>query len=388
MRSRQLEAGSLRELRLHWPTTGLEPVWVWTNRSFAWTTGPRRFHYLIRYWTRRGPVVKANTRLVRTRTGSSPVVGACNLNSLTPFTDWLIVCCNTMINEMRNLLSWWTALFLKPTVKQNRKKQKQKSEIPYLRLWSHYEQWSRSWHGWFLGQSFLIRNSFYNDNFVDIRFKSNGRREQVVALIAGTSTFVPNDRSHYPFCVLPIMWCAFGAQLDVGLAERPTPWRFIGTQCPVQIHWNLEAEAFAEVWQTRNSLNCYRRIVFCVNGPFLLMTVVSIYICGSFKKQNFKLCQWILKFITGLSSDVLGVVSRMTKSRPTHDWAVSYICIHMYICIWIFDKRTGMLPMCFCTVTLLGPVDEVSMTCFPYLYKSFDKRAMLKCAFSAKELCE
>jgi len=35
----------------------------------------------------------------------------------------------------------------------------------------------------------------------------------VVALIGNTSTFVPNDRSQYPFCVLPIMWCAFGAQL-------------------------------------------------------------------------------------------------------------------------------------------------------------------------------
>jgi len=29
-------------------------------------------------------------------------------------------------------------------------------------------------------------------------------------------------------CVLPIMRCAFGAHLDVGLPERPTPCRFVG----------------------------------------------------------------------------------------------------------------------------------------------------------------
>ena len=44
-----------------------------------------------------------------------------------------------------------------------------------------------------------------------------------------TSTFVPNDRSQFPYCVLPIMRCAFGARLDVGLAEWSTPCRFIGT---------------------------------------------------------------------------------------------------------------------------------------------------------------
>jgi len=60
-------------------------------------------------------------------------------------------------------------------------------------------------------------------------FKRFGRQGKVVALIANTSVFVPNDRSHHPFCVLPIMWCAFGAHLYVGLEERPTPYRFIGT---------------------------------------------------------------------------------------------------------------------------------------------------------------
>jgi len=30
-------------------------------------------------------------------------------------------------------------------------------EIPYLRLRSHQELWSRSWHGWFLEQSFWFR---------------------------------------------------------------------------------------------------------------------------------------------------------------------------------------------------------------------------------------
>jgi len=46
--------------------------------------------------------------------------------------------------------------------------------------------------------------------------------------LPNTSTFVPNDRSQYLCCVLPIMRCAFGAHLDVGLPERPTPCRFVG----------------------------------------------------------------------------------------------------------------------------------------------------------------
>jgi len=44
-------------------------------------------------------------------------------------------------------------------------------EIPYLRLRSHQELWSRSWHGWFLEQSFLVQNLFYNDIFVDVFFR-------------------------------------------------------------------------------------------------------------------------------------------------------------------------------------------------------------------------
>jgi len=47
--------------------------------------------------------------------------------------------------------------------------------------------------------------------------------------LSNTSTFVPNDRSQCLQCVLPIMRCAFGAHLDVGLAERQTPYKFIET---------------------------------------------------------------------------------------------------------------------------------------------------------------
>jgi len=37
------------------------------------------------------------------------------------------------------------------------------SENPNLRLRSRLELWSRSWHGWFLEQSFLVWNLFNND---------------------------------------------------------------------------------------------------------------------------------------------------------------------------------------------------------------------------------
>ena len=74
------------------------------------------------------------------------------------------------------------------------------SEKPYLRLWSHWEQQSHSWRAWFLDESFHIRNSFYDDIFVDVRFKRFGQREKDVALIANTSTFVSNGRSQCPSC--------------------------------------------------------------------------------------------------------------------------------------------------------------------------------------------
>jgi len=102
------------------------------------------------------------------------------------------------------------------------------SENPNLRLRSRLILWSRSRHGWFLEQSFLVRNLFYTDTFVDVLFRGwNGDRKSSRCL-PNTSTFVPNDRSQCLYCVLPIMRCAFGAHLDVGLAEPRTPCRFLG----------------------------------------------------------------------------------------------------------------------------------------------------------------
>ena len=102
------------------------------------------------------------------------------------------------------------------------------SEIPYLRLQSHSELWSRSWHGWFLEQSVLVWNLFYNQIFLDVLFKRLDGEKRLSRCLLNTSTFVPNDRSQCLYCVLPIMRCAFGAHLDVGLAERRTPCRFVG----------------------------------------------------------------------------------------------------------------------------------------------------------------
>jgi len=47
--------------------------------------------------------------------------------------------------------------------------------------------------------------------------------------LPNTSTFVPYDRSQCLYWILPIIRCAYCAHLDVGLVERPTPCRFIGT---------------------------------------------------------------------------------------------------------------------------------------------------------------
>jgi len=103
-----------------------------------------------------------------------------------------------------------------------------KSENPNMRLRSRSELWSHSWHGWFLEQSFLVWNLFYNDTFVDVLFRDWNGDKKSSPCLPNSSTFVPNDRLQYFYCVLPIMRCAFGAHLDVGLAERRTPCRFVG----------------------------------------------------------------------------------------------------------------------------------------------------------------
>ena len=101
-------------------------------------------------------------------------------------------------------------------------------ENPNLRLRSRLELWSRSWHGWFLEQSFLVRNLIYNITFVDVLLRGGNGNRKSSCCLPNTSTFVPNDHSQCLYCVLPIIWCAFGAHLDVGLAERRTPCRFVG----------------------------------------------------------------------------------------------------------------------------------------------------------------
>jgi len=102
------------------------------------------------------------------------------------------------------------------------------SKNPNLRLRSRLELWSRSWHGWFLEQSFLVWNLFYHDTFVDVLLRGGNGDRKSSRYLPNTSAFVPNDRSQCLYCVLPIMRCALGAHLHVGLVDRRTPCRFIG----------------------------------------------------------------------------------------------------------------------------------------------------------------
>jgi len=66
--------------------------------------------------------------------------------------------------------------------------------------------------------------------FVDILFKGSVGGEKVVASFAQYKhVCTENDRSQCGCCVLPVIRCAFVARLDVGLAKRSTPCRFVGT---------------------------------------------------------------------------------------------------------------------------------------------------------------
>ena len=74
---------------------------------------------------------------------------------------------------------------------------------------------------WFISRTeFSSSELFYNDIFLDVFFKRLDCERRLSRCLPNTSTFVPNDRSQCLCCVLPIVRCAFGAHLDVGLAER------------------------------------------------------------------------------------------------------------------------------------------------------------------------
>jgi len=99
--------------------------------------------------------------------------------------------------------------------------QKLLSEIPYLRLWSHWELWSRPWHGWFLGQSFLGRNLFYNDSFADVLFRGWHGERRLSRRLPTTSTF--------------------GVTFSKALSKLKAH------SSNVSFHWNMAKETF-ELW--------------------------------------------------------------------------------------------------------------------------------------------
>ena len=65
------------------------------------------------------------------------------------------------------------------------------ARTPTLRLQSRLEMWSHSWHSWCLEESFLVRNLFYNDTFIDVLFGGWDGDRKSSHCLSNTSTFVP-----------------------------------------------------------------------------------------------------------------------------------------------------------------------------------------------------
>jgi len=104
------------------------------------------------------------------------------------------------------------------------KSENPKSEaVVSLRIMVTFVTWSSS------RTSFYLRNCFITTFSMTSFLKGWESERKQSRRLPNTSTFEPNDRSQYFYCVLPIMPCAFANHLDIGLAERPTPRRLIGT---------------------------------------------------------------------------------------------------------------------------------------------------------------
>jgi len=115
------------------------------------------------------------------------------------------------------------------------------SENPNLRLRSRLELWSRSWHGWFLEQIFLVRNLFYNDTFVDVLFRGgNGDRK--------SSSCYKHVCIKWSFAVSFL--CL--AHHAVRLRRSPRRWPR-GATNPVQIRWKSHV-SFSLSWGRWTSL--------------------------------------------------------------------------------------------------------------------------------------
>jgi len=83
------------------------------------------------------------------------------------------------------------------------------------------------WHGSFIVVYVLHDSSILV--YAILYMCSRPLGDKVIGCLPDLSTFASYDRLQHLFYVLPIMWCAFGAHLDVGLAERLAPCRFIET---------------------------------------------------------------------------------------------------------------------------------------------------------------
>jgi len=96
------------------------------------------------------------------------------------------------------------------------------SEIPYLRLRSHQELWSRSWHGWFLKQRFWFRRcsitQFYSKSISCFQreLKARWGAACFVRMKARLSRMILHSAS------------AVDVNLDIGISQRPTKHGFSG----------------------------------------------------------------------------------------------------------------------------------------------------------------
>jgi len=127
-----------------------------------------------------------------------------------------------------------------------------------------------------LEQSFLVRNLFYNEIFLDVLFMRLDGERRLSRCLPNISTFVPNDRSQCLYCVLPIVRCAFGTHLDVGLADLPIVRCAFGTHLDVGLD-EPRADSL-EIWRFLPSFLGKMAIVEKTES---LKVTCPGYFCGS-----------------------------------------------------------------------------------------------------------
>ena len=125
-------------------------------------------------------------------------------------------------------------------------------------------------------------------------------------ILHNTSTFASHARSQCLCCFLPIIQCTFGAHQDVGLAQQPSPCRFVGTIHTLSFLIPWEDGYLWQDWTALSSLEsrtssnaspahyiCRPACADCLQIPAIIICMgTALSACAHAHYNECRVCVW------------------------------------------------------------------------------------------------